>query len=747
MRTIALVILIIAIVATLLFVHHQPSGSITVFGNGRQLVTRTTPIYIAARGRDVCVTRPEFDQTLTATSTTHDEIPARVRFGYTVPQMIPAGWGDSDWCGSLRRRIERTVSQASSGIPASEYLDQRRAAGDRIARALEDDLRTSGVQAGSVSVRIDLPPGFDRLRPVPEVASRAKRARPVIFIGLDGADWELLRGYMSAGVMPNLKRLVDNGMSGDLQTEEPPLSPIVWTTMMTGVSPLEHQILDFTRFNPSTHDKEPITSDERRAPAIWNMLDYAGKEAAVFGLWATYAAEPVHGINVSDRLFTFLYSESERPPGVVYPPGRQRWADLQESAAEREIGEDRLREYLPGLTHIEYTDLAKIENPYSDPRAALRRILINTEVYHRLSLDYLRSRAQLPDLTIVYFEGTDTIGHVFAPFAPLKQPSISQADYDRYSGVPEKYFRYIDTIIGDYLKFDAAIVIASDHGFHWHEGRPAISSTATATAAKWHRKYGIYVVSGAPATSPAPEGIRDICRLLRQLTGTPDADYSRYFQRAASPPAISKRAAGEDLAKLRALGYIGSNESTRSAAPTADTKTAGAYNNEGLILRNAHRVDEAIAAFERAMAIDPHYASPMWNLSETLFEAHRDLDRADSLLIAAMQNGLNDAARDVIVRSIAYQRSGRADRSLELLEQAVAAKPGDPELHIFRGRYRLDRHDCSGALDDFRAAEASNNPLAFASAGLAQMCLGDSAGAQESFARAHELDPTLQLPR
>src|SRR5438552_3978401 len=92
---------------------------------------------------------------------------------------------------------------------------------------------------------------------------------------------------------------------GRLATEMPPLSPLVWTTMMTGVSPLQHQILDFTRFNPFTHEKEPITSDERRAPAIWNMLAYGGKECAQFGLWATYAAEPVQAINVSDRLFTF----------------------------------------------------------------------------------------------------------------------------------------------------------------------------------------------------------------------------------------------------------------------------------------------------------------------------------------------------------------------------------------------------------------------------------------------------------
>src|SRR5204863_7571509 len=154
-------------------------------------------------------------------------------------------------------------------------------------------------------------------------------------------------------------------------------------------------------------------------------------------------------------------------------------------------------------------------------------------------------------------------------------------------------------------------------------------------------------------------------------------------------------------------------ESPHSAIAENDTRTAGAYNNAGLIQRNEHHVDEAIASFGHAMAIDPHYASAMWNLSETLLSAKRDADRSDDLLIAALQNGLADGAKDVIQRSLAYKN----ERSLALLEKAVMVAPNDPELRIFRGRYRMDHHDCNGALADFIAAEASNNALAFASAG------------------------------
>jgi Flp pilus assembly protein TadD len=748
------VLIAVAVIAAATFVRVQPSGAATVFQRGTRISARTTPVYIRVIGATQCRVAKisgnlGFDHDVHAITSGGDELTMRVRFTYRAPESIPtAGPRGPDWCATLSTQIAAITRRASAQHSTADILDRQRQTTDAIADGIQRSLRAAGVIAESVSARAELPSGFERLRPIAEVAARAQAARPVIFIGLDAADWNLLDGYMASGVMPNLKKLVDHGTKATPLTELPPLSPIVWTTMMTGVSPLQHQILDFTRFNPYTHEKEPITSDERRAPAIWNMLTYAGKSAAVFGLWATYAAEPVHAINVSDRLFTFLYSEGQRPPRVVYPPQRQLWAEERVAGAERAVDLARMREYLPSLTESEFAALSKVENPYAEPPAALRRILVDTEIYRRLSLDYLRQR--VPDLTIVYFEGTDTIGHVFAPFAPPKQPRISQADYDRYSGIPEKYFRYIDSILGDYIDIafqtNAVIVIASDHGFRWKEGRPEeISSTATATAAKWHRNEAIFVSS---IPTPPPKGIRDLCGVLLRLTGMPELDYARYFERAAPPPApTSSRAADEDLAKLRALGYIGSGESTRSALPQNDTKTAGAYNNAGLILRNDHRVGEAIASFDRALQIDPRYASAMWNLSETLFDANRDLDRADSLLVTALQNGLADGPRFVIVRSIAYQRTGRSARCLPLLERAVAASPNDPELHMFRGRYRMDRHDCGGALEDFLFAEqrAPANALAYASAGLAQSCLGDAAAAQASFAHARQLDPTLEI--
>lgn len=595
----------------------------------------------------------------------------------------------------------------------------------------------------------------------------------MIFVGLDGADWELLDRYAAAASMPNLAALVREGSGGVLETLHPPLSPLLWTTMMTGVSPLEHGILDFTRFNPKSGRKEPITSDERKEPALWNMATYAGRRVATLGLWATYPAEPVNGLLVSDRLFSFLFNEATPPPGVVYPAGREAWAREVLRRAEESVGLAELRSYLPSLEEREYRESLGTQDPYGHPVSALRRILVETRVYEELAREWAAREAT--DLTIVYFQGTDSIGHVFAPYAPPRQASIREDEYRRYHGVPELYFKSIDRILGEYRRradaSGAVLMLASDHGFMWSAGRPTqLSSFAHATAAKWHRNEGIYLLWGkgiaAAPGHPHRGKVDQVCATLLSLLGLPSAgyisgpplpgapsraagsvDYRAFYKPSSLALAADHRATDEaTLSKLRALGYVGADEA--ASAPEASrragsTRTAGSYNNEGLILKEKGRVPEAILSFEKALELDPKLASALWNLSDLLFDQDRDPDRADELLLRAFAGGLPEGTKYLVGRAIGYQRAGKLDRSLKLTARATAARPNEPEIWLFSGRYRIEAGDCQGALAAFRRAAqlAPQDAAAHASQGLAQLCLGDGAGARRSFERSLELDP------
>jgi tetratricopeptide (TPR) repeat protein len=604
-----------------------------------------------------------------------------------------------------------------------------------------------------------------------DIVAATVPGRRVIFIGLDGADWTLLRQYGAAGVMPTFAKLAGSGATGTLQTLHPPLSPLIWTTMLTGVSPLEHRILDFLRVNPVTGQREPITSDERKTPAIWNMATAGGKRVAVLGFWATYPAEAVNGLMVSDRLFTFLYGEADPPPGVVFPSSAEGWARDTLKRVEQGVGFEALKRDVPSLTEAEFQQAAASSDPYAHPISALRRILIETRVYDTLAREWFAR--ERPDVTAIYIQGTDSIGHVFAPYAPPRQPSIPPADFARYSAVPERYFAEVDRMLAEYVKLaqqtNSVLVLASDHGFRWNEGRPTeLSSVANATAARWHTDEGIYLMWRPDAivnSEPVHGSVAQVCATLLALAGLPPGkdlqgpvltaaspaparepvDYrARYTPAATVAPGTASaenKMDEETIAKLRALGYIGASEG--GGGRPMGTRTAGSFNNEGLLLKQQGKITDAIEAFENGLTVDPNLASAAWNLSDLLFAQNQSLDKSDTLLVRAFANGLPEGTKFLVGRAIGYQRSGQLDRSLRLLDQAARAKPDELDVWLFRGRYRVEANDCRGAVNDFQQATRlrPDNAGAYASLGIAQMCVGDAASARASFERSLALDP------
>lgn len=573
-------------------------------------------------------------------------------------------------------------------------------------------------------------------------ACRQPERTPVLFVGLDGADWQLLDPYLRNGVMPNLAALAKEGRTGVLTTIQPPLSPLVWTTMMTGASPLEHGILDFTRRNPrhpETGAEEPITREERRVPAVWNLADLEGRSSAVFGMWATWPAEPVRGLMVADRFFSF--TSRDRPPGIVHPPDRESWARETLDRVERETGYDDLHEYLPGLDRAAYDEALARPDPYGHPVSALRRILIETRAYDTLARSWLEE--QTPDLTILYFQGTDTIGHVFAPLSDRR--------------VPELYFAEVDRLLGAWRKWaeerGAVLMIASDHGFLWGDDRPQGLKNTAATAGLWHRDEGIYLLKG-PGIEPGERGrgrVDQVCATLLALLGLPpDQDIAgpplpgspepagkpvdyRARWKPAPIPDLPTAGGEEEVAKLRALGYLGSDSGSRGPG----TRTPASYNNEGLLLRQAGRTDEAARAFEKALALAPDHASALWNLSELL--ESRDPGRSDDLLTRAVEAGLPNGAERILARV----RQSDPERRLRLLDRALAVRTEEPKLWLARGQARFERKDCRQALADFEKAAslAPTERLAWNGAGLASLCLEDPAGAARAFRRSLEIDP------
>ena len=97
-----------------------------------------------------------------------------------------------------------------------------------------------------------------------QAMSRAS-ARRVVVLGLDGLDPTLAERWMAEGHLPNLSALAKNGSFTRLGTTYPAISPVAWSSFMTGVDPARHNIFDFLDRDVRTYKPRLSSSDIRPA--------------------------------------------------------------------------------------------------------------------------------------------------------------------------------------------------------------------------------------------------------------------------------------------------------------------------------------------------------------------------------------------------------------------------------------------------------------------------------------------------
>lgn len=593
------------------------------------------------------------------------------------------------------------------------------------------------------------------------------RRAPVIWLGLDGLDWDWMDRLSAAGRVPNWSKLVAEGASDKLASFMPILSPVVWTTMATGVGPDVHRVLDFQEIEAKTGRKVPVSGLSRAVPALWNLASAAHVRVGVVGWWATHPAEVVNGFLISDRASPISFPTAPLS-GVAYPPA------LDESV-RRVVTRDGvvaladLRPYL-GLSDPEIAQGLSSPDGMKNPVFALARILASTRVNQRLARE-LYDR-ELPDFMTVYFEGTDEIGHVFASYAPPRLACVSDDDARRYGKAAETYFATIDMILGQWMRRaredGATLIVTSDHGFKWGAERPCErSSSEWSTAAFWHRPDGVFAAWGtrvSPGRDREHPSVFDIAPTVLALLGLP-ADVrmtgksiadafgglprpapQRIFERIAvarvASEAVSTEEAAENAKKLFALGYLSGRDAAATNGPVPANGelpglTEGAYNNLGLYERETRRDSKAAEKdFQRALALRPGYHSPLFNLAILYRNQGRDALARD-FLFRALAAGHADPAGTILGWASEYRSARKPASETELLRRASTVFPGDEPIARAFGDALFRRHDCAGAEQALaRFGEAAREPETLNGLGLYETCLGHRDHAVELFHRS-----------
>lgn len=269
-----------------------------------------------------------------------------------------------------------------------------------------------------------------------------KTGKRVIVIGLDGGSFCILDPLIKNGRMPNLKKLIDEGVRGDLQTVIPPITPAAWTTFMTGKNPGKHGVLEFLVKDGA--GESPVNSRLRRGKSLWRIVSDSGKRVVSLSIPITYPPEKINGLMISD----FMTPKGVKDYG--YPP--ELLAEI-----ERRLGPYRL--------HIsEVYSRNRIEQFFED---------IEEEVRFKFKAARFIAGAEgeLPlqfDLFALHIHGADRIQHelwhIIDPAHPMHDKKEALAYEDRFY----RFYESLDAELGrflDMLRPDDTVFVISDHGF------------------------------------------------------------------------------------------------------------------------------------------------------------------------------------------------------------------------------------------------------------------------------------------
>ena len=265
--------------------------------------------------------------------------------------------------------------------------------------------------------------------------STLKPSAKVIVIGLDCATPELVFDLWGDR-LPNLRRVMANGVFGSLESATPPITVPAWMCMMTGQDPGTLGIYGFRNRKDHSYDGLNFASSRLvLAPTLWDALATHGKKSVALGVPLTYPPKPINGCLVSD----FLAPDTQA--NYTYPP------ELKEEI--REV----VGEWIFDTREFRTEDKEKLLGEIYDmtrQRFKLAKHLLTTKPW---------------DFFMMVEMGPDRIHHGFWRFFDPKHPKYVAGNPLEHA--IRDYYVALDGEIGALIQLlddDTRILIVSDHG-------------------------------------------------------------------------------------------------------------------------------------------------------------------------------------------------------------------------------------------------------------------------------------------
>ena len=317
--------------------------------------------------------------------------------------------------------------------------------------------------------------------------------KKVLVFGWDAAEWKVIMPLIQQGKMPAFARLMSRGVHGKLQTLDPPLSPMLWTSIATGFRADKHGIGGFIEPTPDGENLRPVTSTSRKVKAIWNILNQEGYKSNVVAWWPSNPAEPINGVMISNlyQIATKpLEEEWEMPNGTVHPK------ELEETMKDFRIHPHQitLNQALPFIPNLKENIALR-----SDKRTtSVIKNMANAGTIHNASC-HLVEKSEW-DFMAVYHDSIDHFSHVAMRYFPPRRPEIPEQDFEDFQHVVEAAYIFHDRMLARMMSLideeNTTVLLISDHGFHCDHQRPLYIPKEPSGPAVEHSPYGVFVMAG-----------------------------------------------------------------------------------------------------------------------------------------------------------------------------------------------------------------------------------------------------------
>ena len=284
----------------------------------------------------------------------------------------------------------------------------------------------------------------------------------ICVLGLDCAAPEVVFGDER---LVNLRRLMDAGVYGRLESVYPPITVPAWMCMCTSQDPGSLGVYGFRNRIDHSYDKLGFANSASiKSLAIWDQLAREGKRSIIVGVPPNYPPRRINGISIG----CFLTPDTVKND-FTYPPAFK--SKINELVGEYPVDVKNFR-----------TD---------------RKVWLKDEIFKMSEKQWKVVHWLLKEQEWDYFHfvdiGLDRMHHGFWNYFDEKHVQFEPGNF--YQNAIPEYYLWLDEQIGKALELldeETLVLVVSDHGAQRLDGGIAIN--------EWLIREGLLVLNDYPAS-------------------------------------------------------------------------------------------------------------------------------------------------------------------------------------------------------------------------------------------------------